>query len=466
MKKINLIMLCASVCIQCSAQKIIYSDFEKKDFDRFRFDVIAKHNDRILVYKATYFSSPFVIHNRQAPQLSYANPDQVPNMNNVISTASSNSILESAFSIYDLQMKIVKQIVLPLPKEISVVHFLVYDDYFYMFYQYQRVHTIYCTAAKIDMDGEMMGTPVEMDSTDIVDAHYETQIYSVIYSENKKYILALKTGINNNDGYILTNLLFDNNLHLVHKSVNKISIARLEYLKEFKIDNDGNFVFLGFSQANQQNDGARAALFILQDSSDKLLYNFVFPADLYTDDIRLSIDNVNKKYILTSLYSKKPGGNIRGLYCIIRDIYGNLGASVTNTVFTDSLEMQLGKDGSTVFNNYYLQNIHLLQNGGFVAEAMDLSIFPYSQSYDRWNYLQYFSEQIATNFIFFDPYEYYHYYPWMVWRHFGNNYNFSSSNTLIMSFNNRGVLEWINVLKTPQDDEFHATLGYKKCYCQ
>jgi hypothetical protein len=30
-----------------------------------------------------------------------------------------------------------------------------------------------------------------------------------------------------------------------------------------------------------------------------------------------------------------------------------------------------------------------------------------------------------------------------------------------MSFSNHGVLEWMNILKTPQQDGFHATLGYK-----
>ncbi|HEY4874823.1 MAG TPA: hypothetical protein VIH86_04570, partial [Puia sp.] len=85
----------------------------------------------------------------------------------------------------------------------------------------------------------------------------------------------------------------------------------------------------------------------------------------------------------------------------------------------------------------------------------------FQQLYDRWNYLQYFSQQIASNFIFYDPYEYYHYYPWTVWRYFGSYYTFSSSNILIMSFSNRGVLEWMNILKTPQEDGFHATLGYK-----
>src|ERR1700722_4423245 len=459
MKVFNLIFFSITV-LQCSAQKIIYSDFEKKDFDRFRFDVVAKHNDRIIVYKATYFSSPFSSQRQRLPQQSYANPDPMANTQNMVSTPD-NSILESALCIYDLQMKIIQQTVLPLPKEISGVHFLVYDDYFYMFYQYQRVHTIYCMSVKIDMDGKIIGVPFELDKTEIMDIHYQSQVYSVIYSENKKHILAFKTDDKNDHNYTVTSLAFDKDLHLQHRSANKISVEGADFLKEFKVDNDGNFVFIGSSETTLKDDKKRPLLFILKTGSDELLYNFIFPLDLYTDDVRLTIDNVNKKYILTSLYSKKSSGSIRGVYSIIKNIYGAADASVTNTVFTDSLAMLLGKDASTVFSNYYLQNIHLRQDGGFIAEAMDLSIFPFQQLYDRWNYLQYFSQQIASNFIFYDPYEYYHYYPWTVWRYFGSYYTFSSSNILIMSFSNRGVLEWMNILKTPQEDGFHATLGYK-----
>jgi len=58
-----------------------------------------------------------------------------------------------------------------------------------MFYQYQQVHTIYCMAAKIGMDGKLIGAPRELDHTDIMDIHYQSQIYSVIYSEDKKWIV-------------------------------------------------------------------------------------------------------------------------------------------------------------------------------------------------------------------------------------------------------------------------------------
>src|SRR5882762_6652765 len=159
MRKFYLIIAVLLLCRQGQAQKIVYSEPEKEDFDRFRFDVIAHHDNRILVYKATYFGSPSGGRAYQGPGSSYANPGTV--------SGPAASILESTICIYDPAMKLQEKILLPLPKELSGVHFLVYKDFFYMFYQYQQVHTIYCMAAKIGMDGKLIGAPRELDHTDI-----------------------------------------------------------------------------------------------------------------------------------------------------------------------------------------------------------------------------------------------------------------------------------------------------------
>src|SRR5579872_1863367 len=121
-----------------SAQKITYSKFESRDFDRFKFDVIAKHDNKILVYKAVYFGYPFGNGNR-GPRTAYANPDVINGSPGMAPTPN-NSILESAIYIYDTAMNLLEAKNLALPKEISGVHFLVYDDFFYLFYQYQQAH--------------------------------------------------------------------------------------------------------------------------------------------------------------------------------------------------------------------------------------------------------------------------------------------------------------------------------------
>jgi hypothetical protein len=432
--------------VQCNAQNITYSDFEKKDFNQFKFDVIAKHNNHILVYKATYAESPYRVQDVR------------------IISSPNTSIFESAICIYDLQMKMLQRIMLPLPERISGVHFLVYENFFYLFYQYQRGRTIYCMAAKIDMEGKIIGKPFEMDKTVIVDTRYQSQIYSVINSENKKHIVVFKIAQLGESGSVLTRFLFNDSLRIVSKSSNPIQIAGSKYLTEFKVDNDGNFVFIGLSQSLEKQNATKAVFFKLQPGSNNISYHYIIPTEMYADFIRLTVDNNNKKYILVSFYSNTTDGNITGLHCIIRDAIHDKDISVTNTVFGDSVRQLINKNFITAFNNYYLQDIRLREDGGFIIQAQELTSFPYVPVIDRWNYLQYLPEQIAMNFIFYDAYEYDHYYPWKEWRYTdgrGRNLSFYSNKSLVMAFGPAGLIEWINTINTSQKNIFHATIGYK-----
>jgi len=103
------------------AQTIVYSQPEKKDFDRFRFDVIAKHKNTILVYKALYFSSPY---HRNPKPATIVTVTTVTNIRNVPIRGGrrptppqddfvNNSVLESAICLYDTAMQQLQEKVLP-----------------------------------------------------------------------------------------------------------------------------------------------------------------------------------------------------------------------------------------------------------------------------------------------------------------------------------------------------------------
>ena len=443
------------------AQKITYSKFESRDFDRFKFDVIAKYNNRILVYKAVYFGHPFG-NASPGPRTAYANPDVINGSPGMAPTPN-NSIMESAIYIYDTAMNLLETKNLVLPREISGVHFLVYDDFFYLFYQYQQAHNIYCMAVRVGMDGQLSGPPIEMDKIPLMDIHYQSQIYSVIYSEDKKQIVAFSLEGRPGSGTVVRSLLFDKNLHLLRKSAHDLSMAGSEYLTEFQVDNAGNLVFLGLSESQEKGNEQKAVLFTLPRGEDSLTWHYIVPAELYTDDIRLLIDNVRQRYILASFYSTQPQGDIEGLFCLIRDADGRREDIVTKTVLSDNIRRAIREKGNlkTVFSDYYLQDMHLRKDGGFEMEAEHLDISPDRQLYTRWNHLQYFTEQVASNFIFFDPYEYDHYYPWRQWRYQGSNYGFSSLKTLVLACDAAGVVEWVNAVNTPQLNRFHYMIGYK-----
>jgi hypothetical protein len=430
------------------AQKIVYSQPGKGDFNRVRFDVIAKRDGKILVLKVLYTGNPEQIRE-------IYRPPSGPN----------NSIESSTFCIYDSSMRITTEKTLPLPHAISGVHFLAYGEFFYIFYQYLVRHTIYCMAAKVGMDGEFIGPPVKMDSTTIMDIHYQSQIYSVINSEDKQRILLFRINVHDEPTQVRT-ILFDKDLHARHTSNLLLDMEASQYLSEFSVDNEGNFIFIGMNGRAKPHDEMQAALFVQPPYSEKIDPMYFVPASISVDNVRLLIDNRNKKYILSSFYSQRPEADIKGLFCLVHDAEGKMEEKKIITVLPDSTLRAIKKEGISIsLNDYYIQDLRMRTDGGFTIEAQHLNINPDRELVSRWNYLPGLKEGVATEFAFYDPYEADHYYPWKLWHQLGpshlNHFTYSSRGTLVTSFDSAGLVEWVNVLNTTQLDIIDVALGYK-----
>ena len=446
------------------AQKIVYSPPEKTDYNRFRFQVITKRDDKILVFKSVYFGNPTHGLPTASPRQSYANPDPLRDNNNS-NSGPLNSIEGATISIYDSTLHITTEKTLPLPHAISGVHFLAYDDFFYIFYQYLAHHTIYCMAAKVGLDGEMRGSPIKMDSTTVLDIHYESQIYSVIYSEDKQHILLFCVNVHDDPSHIKS-ILFNKDLQPRRITDLPLTMESSQYLSEFHIDNDGNFIFVGMNGKAKPQDEMQAVLFVQPVHSDSLYFTYFAPPSISIDNIRLLVDNRHKRYILSSFYSKRPEADIAGLFCLIRDAEGKSEDKKVLTVLSDSLLRAIKKGRANAsLNDYYIQDLHLRTNGGFTIETLQLRVNPDHEFISRWNYLPLLRERVATEFAFFDPYEVDHYYPWKVWHRIDPLYlshiTFSSRGALIAGFDSAGLVEWVNVINTPQLNSIDVSLGYK-----
>ena len=453
------------IFIQASqAQKIVYSQPEKEDFNRFKFDVITKHDGKILVFKALYYGNPFHGQPSASPRHSYSNPDPLRDNDRSI-PGPDNSIEGGSVRIYDSSMHILTEKTLSFPRAISGVHFLAYDDFFYIFYQYLVRHTIYCMAAKVSIDGDMIGPPIKMDSTTILDIHYESQIYSVINSEDKQNILLFS--INTHlEPTRLKSILFDRDLHPRRTTTLVMAVEASQYLSEFQVDNEGNFIFVGMNGKAKPHDEMQAALFVQPNHSNRLNSTYFAPASISVDNVRLLVDNRNKRYILSSFYSQRPEADIKGLFCLVRDAEGKTEDKKSLTVLSDSMLRAVKKDGIRIsLNDYYIQDLHLRTDGSFTIEAQQLNVNPDHEFVSRWNYLPELREKVATEFAYFDPYETDHYYPWKLWHWLGpsylNRFTYSSRGALITSFDSSGIVEWINVLNTTQLNSIDVSLGYK-----
>jgi hypothetical protein len=447
-----------------TAQKIIYSDPGKEGFNRVKYNIITKHDDKLLVYKAIYFHTFLqggnTINRRQTSSnfstLTEFDPSGLhPN----------NFIEQSTLCIYDSNMHVLAEKSLPIPRGATGIHFLVYDDFFYAFYQYLHIHTIYCMAVKLSMDGNIIEPPVKMDSTRIPGIQEQSQIYSVLNSEDKQHILLFRVNIYHHPTRIKA-VWFDKDLHATRNSELSLYVEASQFLSEYHIDNEGNFVFVGMNGKAKSHDPVQAALFTVPAHEDSIYTTYFVPPSISVDNIHLLIDNLHKRYILTSFYSKRPQATIEGLFCLVHDAERRSAEKGSLTVLSGNMLREIKNNGIKIsLNDYYIQDLHLRRNGSFTIGAQELGVTPEHEIADRWLYLPAEQESIAKEFAWYDAYDNDQYYPWTSWRKIGlfmlNRYSFMSRGTLIISFDSTGVEEWTNVIHTPQHNMANASLGYK-----
>ena len=125
---------------------------------------------------------------------------------------------KSFITVYDNDMKEVTKVeheYLPDERMINV-DFFPYSDFAYMVYQYQKRNVVYCNAVKINGKGEKSSEVVNLDTSHIGFAG-NNKIYSTIISDDKNKLMIFKINSRNRSSYLVTTLLFDNNLTLEKK---------------------------------------------------------------------------------------------------------------------------------------------------------------------------------------------------------------------------------------------------------
>ena len=425
-------LLMAGMGVQ--AQKITYSDPDREDVRNLNFEVLGKMNDHFIIYKA------------------YRD-------NHTITT-------------YDNSMKVIEKHKLDfLPDRTLNVDFLSYKDFSYLFFQYQRKSIVYCMAAKLDGDGQIVGKPVLLDTTDISYSSSK-KLYTILNSEDKQQISVLKINTKNDKMHVVTTCLFNSELALQRKSsINIVMEERNAFLNEFTLDNDGDLAMLKAAGTSQNDNITKLDLIVKQAASDSIQ---VYPIDLmslFMDDIRLKVDNVNRHYLITSFYSKSKRGNVDGLYCSLWDKKTGSILANNNTLFSDELRNDAKGDGSikTAFNDYFLQNIVMRKDGGFAIAAESVYTSSRSGPNSRWDYMyggggfgSPFYSPYNNYYSYANPFNNY-YYPWGRYGGYGGFQvtRYFADNISVMSFDTTGHMEWANIIRKSQyDDNTDNYLGY------
>jgi hypothetical protein len=263
--------------------------------------------------------------------------------------------------------------------------------------------------------------------------------------------------------HVLTTALFDKELNLLKKSRVGVEMPqRNDFLSEFIVDNDGDMACIRASGTSQNDNINKVTLVTKKAYADVVQLTDLSIKGFYLDDIRIKADNLNRHYIVTSYFSKQRRGNIDGLYYYLWDKDAQKEMLNTATVFTDEFRTDARNEGNTktAFNDFFLNNIILRKDGGFIVisesaysstRGNTLSRWDYLYGSPYWSQLDYYSWNSPLGF-----------YPWWRMNTFNNNMTrYYADNVTVISFDKTGKMEWSNVIRKSQyDDNTDNYIGF------
>ncbi len=426
-KSIGLIVLLVGMAATVTAQRISYTEPERDDTRRTNFEIIGKVGGNILIFK----------NNR-----------------------SNNDIC-----VYDNEMKLIKRVGMNFLDDRWInVDFVAYPDYAWMIYQHQKKDIVYCTAVKIDGDGKRVSDPVVLDTTRI-NWSANNKIYTTIVSDDKQKIMILKINSRNPKQFLFTAKLFGADLKMVDKDEMTLPMEeRNDFFTDFLLDNDGGLVFGKFVRKNGGENVTNLQMISLQPGTDSFMIRQLSGTERILDEVKLKVDNNNKRYFFSAFYYKQRRGNIEGLYSVIFDIEKDAIVKQMLASFSDDLRRQAkGPDANVklAFNDYFIQNIILRKDGGYLMVSESQYTSTRGSAFNRWDYMYWNNPWRSPLNYYYSPF----YSPW--YSPF-NRYNsgqgtrYHSDNIMILSFDKDGQIEWSNVIpKSQYDDESDALISYQ-----
>jgi len=411
-----------------SSQRIVYSEPDKDDTQRMEFEIIGKLDGNFLIYKN-------------------------PRTNRHVISVLNNNMQEISKSELEF-----------LPKEDRIINidFFPYGDFFYMIYQYQKKNVIYCEAARLDAQGVKTREVIPLDTTNIGFTS-DNKIYTVQSSEDKSKIMVFKINSRNKKQYMLTTLLFNDQLELLKKSRIAIPMEeRHETLSEFYVDNEGDLIFSKMYRNSADNIN-RASFAIKYAQADTLQMNTLNIEDKWLDEIHIKVDNFNKRYFLTSFYYKQKRGNIEGFYFYVWDKEQGSPMMQDTALLTEDLRREARGDGISprlAFNDYFIRNIIIRRDGGFIIGSEAYYTTSRFNNWNRWNYLYRYPFLNPINSYYYNPY-----YSSSIWNsrwYSSQPVRYHADNITVLAFDKDGNMEWNTVMgKEQYDDNTDNLLSYQ-----
>ncbi len=414
------IFLVAAMSVAALSQKVTYSDFEQEDNRDITFEIIGKMKGSLLVYK------------------------------NVRKW-------QHKINVFGDDMKIAKTVKLDfVPEKTFNIDFVVYADYFWTIYQYQKRNTLYCMAAKMDASAQIIGEPIQIDTTQIAFLS-DNKIYTTIYSEDRQKIMVFKMP-KKNDHYSLVTMLFNSDMKMIRER-NRQEVEldeRRDNYSNFMLDNEGTLVFTKDVRSTYRESSTALDFFIKPLTSDTFSTHSIEIGKNFIDEVRLKIDNLNKRYILNSFYYKKNRGSIDGMFAWIWDKAADSAAVNAFMPIGDEIRDESKRSGQLRFalDDYFIRQIFAKKDGGFLLTAEDYSTQRTGNAggFNRWDNFNnpFYAPNYGNSFYYYNPYSGIY----RPFNSFGNqNTRYFYANILLLSYDKNANLLWSRVIQKEQFDD-------------
>ena len=428
MVRICLLFLSFSITLVASAQKIVYSEYDRDDNRRMDFEIIGKVGGNYLIYKNTRNKVWVVSYDNEMQQLAKVEQDFLPSTERLIN-----------------------------------VDFFSYPDYAWMVYQYQKKNVVYCMAARIDGNGRKTGDLLTLDTSHI-GFNANNKIYTAITSEDRGRIGIFKINSRNRRLFLMSTFLFNDKLELLKSSRLQVPMEeRNENLGDFTLTNDGDLVFCRFFRGNNDNI-TRASMMVKYAAADTLLVRQLSIDKTPLDELHVKVDNFNKRFFLASFYSPERRASIEGFYFFIWD-------KSSNRLYVEKtlpLGEEIRRDArgeatmKMAFDDFFIRQVLYRRDGGFILGSESYYTTSRFNTWNRWDYLygSSFYSPFANNSLYYSPY----YNNSFFNSRYGNSQSvrYHADNVAVFSFNSKGELEWYNVIgKSQFNDESDDMISYQ-----
>lgn len=184
---------------------------------------------------------------------------------------------------------------------------------------------------------------------------------------------------------------------------------------------------------------------------------------IYLDELRVKVDNYNHRYLLSAFYYNQKRGSIDGLYFQTFNRITNQADYEKTFEFSEDLRREARGESNLrmAFNDYFIRNIIIKKDGGFLIDAEAYYTTSRASAWNRWDYMYGSPFMSPMDYYFYSPY----YSNWW-WRRGNSSSNQAvrhhADNMVIFSFDKNGELGWNNVIRKGQfDDESDDRISYQ-----